>query len=184
VDAAKLLSLNNAVPQLWSKAQTFDVAINALPATATEVPLGIRIGTAGDYTIKLNNATQNQTVILVDNANGNRINLNEQSSYSFNTSNTGTITDRFKIVTAPDINTKLSIETNPEISATIQNKILILNGLQETSDVKIFDLTGIEIQSHEHVVNGQALVVKSNSNLLFISIANKNQKSTLKLLNY
>jgi hypothetical protein len=184
VDAAKLLSLNNAVPQLWSKAQTFDVAINALPATATEVPLGIRIGTAGDYTIKLNNATQNQTVILVDNANGNRINLNEQSSYSFNTSNTGTITDRFKIVTAPDINTKLSIETNPEISATIQNKILILNGLQETSDVKIFDLTGIEIQSHEHVVNGQALVVKSNSNFLFISIANKNQKSTLKLLNY
>jgi hypothetical protein len=119
----------------------------------------------------------------VDNVAKKTIDLKAIDCYTF-TAEQGKNTDRFKIVTAPDINTKLNIASNPEISAIIQNKTLILNGLLETSDVKIFDLTGIEIQSHEHVVNGQALVVKSNSNLLFISIANKNQKSTLKLLNY
>jgi len=153
VDAAKLLSLNNAVPQLWSKAQTFDVAINALPATATEVPLGIRIGTAGDYTIKLNNVTQNQTVILVDNANGNRINLNEQSSYSFNTSNTGTITDRFKIVTAPDISTGIANTNNTEIKITSLNGGFTITGLTGNATVKMIDMTGKTTTIYNNVEN-------------------------------
>ncbi len=185
-DAVKMLSPNSAVPQLWSKSDVYDLAINALPVATSEIKLNYRTGNSGSYSIRLQN-TENiksfRQILLVDNVAKKSIDLKATDCYTF-TAEQGKNTDRFKIVTAPDINTKLSIATNPEISATIQNKILILNGLQETSDVKIFDLTGIEIQSHEHVVNGQALVVKSNSNLLFISIANKNQKSTLKLLNY
>jgi hypothetical protein len=153
VDAAKLLSLNNAVPQLWSKAQTFDVAINALPATATEVPLGIRIGTAGDYTIKLNNVTQNQTVILVDNTNGNRINLNEQSSYSFNTSNTGTITDRFKIVTVPDVSTIMSETNNTAIKLNSLKGGFTITGLTGNATVKMIDMTGKTTAIYNNVEN-------------------------------
>jgi hypothetical protein len=155
VDAAKLLSLNNAVPQLWSKAQTFDVAINALPATATEVPLGIRIGTAGDYTIKLNNVTQNQTVILVDNTNGNRINLNEQSSYSFNTSNTGTITDRFKIVTVPDVSTIMSETNNTAIKLNSLKGGFTITGLTGNATVKMIDMTGKIVANFYNVQNNR-----------------------------
>ncbi len=153
VDAAKLLSLNNAVPQLWSKAQTFDVAINALPATATEVPLGIRIGTTGDYSIKLNNVTQNQTVILVDNANGNRINLNEQNSYTFNTTVTGTITDRFKIVTIPDVRTIIPKKNNVAIKITSLKGGFTVTGLIGNATVKLFDMTGKTIAIYNNVQN-------------------------------
>ncbi|MFZ4583081.1 MAG: hypothetical protein ACOYM7_10570, partial [Paludibacter sp.] len=153
IDAAKILSLNSSVPQLWSKAQTFDVAINALPETTTEVALGMRIGIAGNYIIKLNNATQNQTAILVDNSNGNRINLNEQNSYTFNVTTTGTITNRFKIVTKPDINTFISETNQAAIKITSLKAGFTITGLTGNATVKLIDMTGKIIAIFNNVQN-------------------------------
>ena len=150
-DAAKMLSMNSAVPQLWTKAEAFDVAINALPETTSEVTLGIRVGAAGNYTFKLNTVTQNQTAILVDNSNGNRINLNEQKSYTFSTTQTGTITNRFKIVTKPDVSTTISEKNNAAIKITSLENGFTMTGLTGNVTVKMIDMTGKTIATYNNV---------------------------------
>jgi len=184
-DAVKMLSPNSAVPQLWSKSDVYDLAINALPIATSEIQLNYRTGSSGTYSIRLQNAENFKTlrqILLVDNVTKKSIDLKATDYYTF-TAEQGKNTERFKIVTVPDINTSNITVFDHEISAIIHSNNLTINGLQSSSDVQIFDLKGVKINTYKQVVNGQTLVVNSNAKLIFVTINNKFQNYTLKILN-
>ena len=181
-DAAKMLSLNSAVPQLWTKAETFDVAINALPENTQEVKLGIRLGSTGSYTIRLNEISQNQTAILVDNINGTRINLAENKRYSFNSNTSGTITDRFKIITGTDVNTSvLTAPTSGNVKIEINKDNMIFSGLEEKSTVRVYDTKSTMLATYINVQNYQALKLNTTSNIVLVVVENRYGIKTFKL---
>ncbi len=181
-DAAKMLSMNGAVPQLWTKAETFDVAINALPENTQEVKLGMRLGSTGSYTIRINDISQNQTAILVDNLTGNRINLAKDKSYSFNSNTTGTISDRFKIITGSDVSTAVpSSLLSENIKIEINKENLIFSGLEENSTIRIYDTKSIMLATYSNVQNFQALKFSTTSNIILVVVENKCGIKTFKL---
>jgi len=173
-DAAKMLSMNSAVPQLWTKAETFDVAINALPENTKEVKLSMRLGSTGSYTIRLNDISQNQTAVLVDNLTGSRINLAEEKSYSFSSNSTGTISDRFKILTATDVSTDLRPSNNEDIIAKINNGNLIFSGLKDKSTVRVYDTKLALLAVFTNVDNAQKLKLNNITNNLIVVVVESN----------
>lgn len=166
-DAAKMLSMNSAVPQLWTKAETFDVAINTLPENTQEVKMGIRLGSSGSYTIRVNEVSLNQTAVLVDNLTGNRINLAEEKTYSFNSNAAGTITDRFKIVTKQDNSTALETTQNCAVKVLMLNNGFFVSGLTGPATVKVFDMAGRVVAVYDNVLNNTVYQNASKGNLIF-----------------
>jgi len=184
-DAVKMLSPNSAVPQLWSKSDVYDLAINALPTATSEIQLNYRTGSSGTYSIRLQNAENLKSlrqILLVDNVDKKTIDLKAIESYTF-TSEQGKNTNRFKIVTTPDISTSNITAFNQDVLVALQDNKLTINGLKCNSKVQVFDITGALIQSYPDVVNGQALVLNSNSKLILVTVSNKLQNSTLKIFN-
>ena len=53
-DAAKFFSLNPDVPQLYTKINNFEVAVNSLPTTAETIDLYVKIGISGNYSTSSN----------------------------------------------------------------------------------------------------------------------------------
>ena len=167
-DAAKFLSMNISVPQLWSKAQTFDVAINALPKTVTEITLGLRLGLAGEYSLQLTNPATDQHVLLMDSYTNTMIDLSKEKTYTFSSELSGTVTDRFKIVTNSDITTKSD--------KTSQNRPTIINyengfaidGLTGMLNLTITDMTGKTVATFTNLSNRELCNFQLKGGMIFI----------------
>ncbi len=104
-DGRKLSKTNRIV--FYAKAGDNKLSIDALPEDMlendeTRIPLHYSVSVAGQKTIKavkIQNL-EKYKVYLLDNANGNRIELNESTVYTFNTP-AGTFDDRFELVLRP-----------------------------------------------------------------------------------
>jgi hypothetical protein len=96
-DAAKMYSLNPAVPSLASVADTFDLSINSIPSltSGTVIPLRVLIGkgTSGTYTISRDSIltlSLSTCLILEDKMTGIVTDLRSTPSYTFNIEDTTT----------------------------------------------------------------------------------------------
>lgn len=95
-DAAKFMSMDNSVPQLYSlDASTTKYSINERPYAEEGVKLGVYIPVAGEYTLAL---TRNRAdkVMLLDNETGMTINIME-GEYTFE-AEAGTYENRFVLI--------------------------------------------------------------------------------------
>jgi len=94
-DAAKFMSDDAAVSQLFTIEGGERMAINERPLANGKAVLGVYIGKAGSYTLSIDTKAMDTEVFLVDKLLGTETDLTT-SSYAF-TAEAGTFTDRFEI---------------------------------------------------------------------------------------
>ena len=140
-DAAKMISTNLLVPQIYVNNDGIHYAIDERPLGNGEYILGVHIGKTDTYTLQLQSKQNNCHVILVDTETDEVVNLSE-GSYTF-TANEGNYPERFHIAihqkTPTDIASPEAIETKPY--KTIENGQFIIvypNG-------KKYTIGGIEL---------------------------------------
>lgn len=137
-DAAKFMSDDALVPQLFTIENGIRMAINERPINNGEFILGCYIGKPGDYTLSLDTQTEYADVILIDKHTGVHTDLTV-SDYTFNTE-IGTFTNRFVIHmkdTANDIIPTQNLET--KVAATADG-IRVTNA---TSPVSVYTASGV-----------------------------------------
>jgi len=130
IDAYKMFSWNNNVPQIFTKNYNDDLfivnSINLISSNK-QVPIGIYIGVDGEYSINFTqNTYQNINVYLEDKLDSLLTNVRLNSIYSFY-SQTGSFTDRFvlhfNINNAPLANELANIEIyeNSDLTLDMNN---------------------------------------------------------------
>lgn len=180
-DAAKFMSMDNAVPQVWSKAQTFDVAINALPETTSEVELGVRLGSPGNYTLQLNRDLQAFRVVLVDSHTNSSTELTSEKTYEFSSTQSGTFNDRFKIVLQPNLTTGLTDTADETVKVKANGRSFAVNGIEGTACVRITDLTGKTIAGFNNLSNNEICSFNYKGAAIF-SITDRNTTRVIKVV--
>ena len=138
-DAAKFMSDDPAVHQLFTMENGERMAINERPMANGEVALGVYVGKAGTYTFSLDTRVNDTEVVLVDKLTGTTTDL-MTSDYTF-TAEAGTLTDRFVVCMKSDV---LSGIANTTSAARV--KIATTEGLISVSHanapVQVYDAAG------------------------------------------
>jgi hypothetical protein len=142
-DASKFMSMDAAVPQIYTIEQNTQMAINERPIGEGTVKIGFKVAADGTYTIS---APRNQfkNIVLVDNETGIETDLSTDD-YTFQTS-AGTYNNRFML----------------RVGGTSITNINALQKNHETKNV-YYNLNGQNITSPQkglYVVNGKKVVVK------------------------
>ena len=99
-DAFMLFSMNDEVPQVFCLAGNERLVLNSVPVPDNELvlPLGIRVGNTGPFTLSAENIADFNTsyaVILEDLQDNLMVDLRQNQSYTFTTSNGGQHNNRF-----------------------------------------------------------------------------------------
>ena len=140
-DAYHFMAQIATTPQIYSLIFESKIAINAVPEQST-VPIGIRVPTAGEYTIYWENNITEQNAIFYDQ--NVEIDMSTQSEYTFTTTQTGEINNRFYISFTekdePKVITPQYKDDNIVVYTTAGN--IIVEGLNIGDAVKMFDITG------------------------------------------
>lgn len=105
-DAPKFKSDDTSVPQLWTMGGTTEYAINQRPVADGTVQLTLRLGTPGQYTIRMGEMSAADELYLVDNQLHTTTLLNDTEGYTFQ-SQGGQIAGRFAIVLKSDSETAI-----------------------------------------------------------------------------
>lgn len=92
-DASKFMSMDVAVPQIWTEEQGVRLAINERPQGNGTVQIGVKLPQDGEYTISAPR-NQFQNIVLVDKEAGIETELSNDGSYTF-TATAGTDNGRF-----------------------------------------------------------------------------------------
>ncbi len=162
VDAAKFLSNENSVPQIFSyDEQNVQYAINERPMESSVVELGLRIPAAGTYTIE---AARMDTMFYLLDREKKVLHDFENGVYSFS-SGAGLQSGRFALVrqyseTATDVE---QVAENVEIEVTDGG--LLVHG---TTDIKVYNAAGVL------VVSGERTGVVSLPAGVYVVVANEN----------
>ena len=140
-DAYHFMAALTTTPQIYSLIFANKMAINAVPEQST-VPIGIRVPTTGEYTIYWENNITEQNAIFYDQ--NIEIDMSAQSEYTFTTTQTGEINNRFYISFTekdePIVITPQYKNDNIIVYTTAGN--IIVEGLNIGDAVKMFDITG------------------------------------------
>lgn len=99
-DAFMLFSMNDEVPQVFCQAGTDRLVLNSVPLPNNEIllPLGIKVGNTGPFTLTSDNIADfntNYAVLLEDLQENLIIDLRQNPSYTFTTNNGGIHNNRF-----------------------------------------------------------------------------------------
>ena len=131
-DAAKMMSMDTRVPQLYIIDNNIHYAIDERPVGEGWFQLGMRVNATGTYTIALQEPVEgNTTIVLTDNQTGKETDLS-QGCYSF-TANEGTLDNRFNITLGGDItgiSDAMRLNDNAKI---INDKYYTIDGKRATS---------------------------------------------------
>jgi hypothetical protein len=140
-DAYKMFTSNGTVPQIFSIADELNLALNSLPSKIN-VPLGFVCGTSGEYSIKVNQITDFNCVVLEDLKENVKIDLLVNPEYSFSYSTLET-ENRFIVHFEPLSVDELKTEDIKIFSD--QNNVCINFPFTEKGQCSIYDVTGKEI---------------------------------------
>lgn len=125
-DAAKMMSSNASVPQIYVNNNGTRYAIDERPAGNGEYILGVHFGKADTYTLQLQSTCSDQQVLLIDTETNLSVDLS-QTPYSF-TANAGDNPSRFRITIKQGVTTDTPTQVVPtsQPSKRIENGQLIL----------------------------------------------------------
>lgn len=93
-DAAKFMSSDNLVPQIWTIGKNAQYAINERPESDGIVQLAVHCGNKGIYTISLGENSAKGNVVLEDCLKNIKTTITADEGYTF-TAEAGTVTNRF-----------------------------------------------------------------------------------------
>ncbi|MDI1316567.1 hypothetical protein [Flavobacterium sp.] len=151
----------------------FNIQGRSLPFDVNdEVPLGINAPTQGDYTIGIaavDGLFNNQNIYLKDNL----LNITHDlkvSPYHFNTTQSGGISNRFKVVY---VNNTLGVPTNTfdenTIKVLVNNEVAVSSNNFEMETIEVFNLLGQKLDMYTTI----------NSNYIILSNLRKNNTTLL-----
>lgn len=181
-DAVKMLSMNAAVPQIWTVSKGVDMAVNAVPEETNEMFLTYKLAAKGNYTLELKNKEQllhMNSVWLFDVNTGKQVDISSEP-YTFY-SNAGTFNSRFKLLLQPDVQTSISSYDNGDVRLVKTAEALIFSGLKTLSDVKVYDVAGKLLVSYAGVDNAQPLYIANAKGTLIIQVFNSEQNLRMKV---
>lgn len=140
-DAGKWMSPNPKVPQLYSLGEAGQrYAINERPAGSGQIPLGLYIGEAGSYTLKIVPDETTPEVYLVDKYTNEQVLLNREA-YAFH-AEAGTIDDRFEVRLSESVTGNELSKTDDLVRLYTQEGSLYIQ-VSEPSDVRIYTALGV-----------------------------------------
>ena len=125
-DAAKMMSSNASVPQIYVNNNGTRYAIDERPAGNGEYILGVNFGKADTYTLQLQSTCSDQQILLIDTETNLSVDLS-QTPYSF-TANAGDNPSRFRITIKQGVTTDTPTQVVPSSQPykTIENGQLII----------------------------------------------------------
>jgi len=155
-DAFKMFPNNDEVPMIYSlvtESVEYPLAINSLPISSlgTTIPLGVKTGTAGTYTIQISdfNFDAGTEVKLIDTKENTEVELYEGIEYTFDFSGDENRTRFYLFKGASSIDEEPitdDIETNTNIWSN-ENKVYVTVSSYKLvdADVQIFDMLGRQV---------------------------------------
>lgn len=179
-DAIKMLSMNDAVPQLWTVAISVDLAVNSLPADTKECPVALKIPAQGSYTVSLvdnSSLLEMTSVWLVDAVTNTIVDL-KSGAYSFESA-AGVHANRLKIKLQPGAYTATANLQTDEVRWVKTEEGIQLSGLAAPSSVRVFDLSGRLLAQFATITNHQTLLIPKG--LFVLEILNKEQQLRFKI---
>ncbi len=151
-DAAMLYSLNSEVPHFYSVDGNNKMVANSVPFPGEDysIPMGLKTGTAGTYTITaedIQNFNSSVLPVLEDTQTGSEVDLRFEGSYTFDVTEPGIDNTRFilHLKSAVGIN---DMNQKPEIVVSVAGSELHVYNLKAGKyDVKIMDTMGRGLMS-------------------------------------
>ena len=141
----KFNSIYTDAPELWSVKSGNKYSINFLSDMNSVVPLTVKAGVAGIYTLtasQVESFVNNSVISLEDRSAGTFISLSANPSYSFQVSEPATITDRF-FLHFMDVTGISNIEATPGFSMYSVDGILKIQSMQQMGGkLSIIDMQG------------------------------------------
>lgn len=141
----KLNSIYTDAPELWSVKSGTKYSINFLSDMSSVVPLTVKAGVAGIYTLNASQAesfANNSVISLEDRKTGTFTFLSANPSYSFQVSEPTTITDRF-FLHFMNVTGISNTEATPGFSMYSVDGILKIQSLQQIGGkISIIDMQG------------------------------------------
>lgn len=135
----------NNIPQLYMNEATDTIVINGLYSTETNpvVDLGVKLPTAGNYTLNANSITlEGESVHLEDRLLNIFQDLNEAPSYAF-TSDAGNIGNRFALHFGMSVTGISEAEMNSRVYTSNGNQLnIILSENATNGRVEVLDMAG------------------------------------------
>lgn len=142
-DAAKFMSSDKNVPQLYSVDGNIHYAINERPLGSGIIPLGYYAGANNNYTISVDVSSENITVYLKDKLLNTVTELNN-TDYTFN-SDAGTYNNRFELQLTDNEVTGMEANELFDTIVTVKNGYLIVK-TQIGTAISVYSLAGIKLQ--------------------------------------
>ncbi len=142
-DAAKFMSSDKNVPQLYSVEGNIHYAINERPLGSGIIPLGYYAGANNNYTISVDVTSENITVYLKDKLLNMVTELNN-TDYTFN-SDAGTYNNRFELQLTDNGTTGMQTNELFDTTVTVKNGCLIVTTEVGTA-ISVYSLAGIKLQ--------------------------------------
>lgn len=137
-DAAKFMSEDNSLPQLFTFVNNERMAINERPLADGKAALGVYIGKTGSYTLSLDTRATDTEVYLIDKHTGTETDLNS-FSYDF-TADAGTYNDRFEIVMKRIGETAITEEATAAVK--VMGTTGAINILNATAPIYVYNAAG------------------------------------------
>ena len=139
-DAAKFMSDDTTMPQIFCIEGGERLAINERPMASGEINLGVYLGTAGTYTLSIDSRNTNMDAVLVDKLTNVETTLTAGTTYTF-TAAAGTHNNRFAI-RMNENGTVNGIETTPTAALLINATEGGICVSHAPTSVMLYTLTG------------------------------------------
>lgn len=167
-DAAKFMSDDTSVPQIFTVENADRLAINERPMGNGEIALGAYFGTAGTYTLSLDTKCTH-TVVLVDNITGEEAVLTD-GDYTFEAEQ-GMFNDRFTIRLWNDIVNGVdeTVSGNKVTVSAASDGIVVMNA---TEDVYVYNTAG----SLMDVKSGDSVFFSLPKGMYVVKVGNESYK--------
>ena len=185
-DDIRLETYSKTDPIVWALAPNEDLKggtvafVDCLPYSENEVPLGVNIPAAGNYTFSMSNVTIAkgiESAILRDKDNNIDTDL-LKSNYDFKSDSTNT-SDRFVLFLNKTI-TSIDRTTTADIYAYAENNTITVKNLNSGDKVQILDMTGRTLASG--IASGNTYSTPVNQKGVYI-VSVRGGEKTLKVLN-
>ena len=185
-DGVKMSTAYDERPAVWSLldgATNAPLVLNGLPMKDNrEVQMGFSVPEAGNYTLSLS-PLKNQdvrNVILVDNTTGKKVDLLQESSYSFNTSAVEGENGRFVLYINSSYTGTPTVNANDPY-AYAKDNLLTVKNLTIGDKVQILDLAGRTIAMGTATGNEFSITVAQKG--VYVVNVKGEKASVLKVLN-
>jgi hypothetical protein len=182
-DAVKMESDASVIPQLWCDFNQCNYSVLSIPKQEYSIPIMVKVNNSGMYKIRFdkNNINDSRDMYLFDNQENKLIDMTPNSEYEFYQNGTS-VQKRFTITFVKNITTTLKNSDLETLKIKQINNALLIEGLNQPSNVQIFNTRGQVLANYSNVYNNQLLNFNSITGIYFIKIQNQKSTNTFKFI--